>query len=283
MKQSLIPLILAVSLSLAGCHSTTQTTSGAEYLSQYKYVPVAPAERVAVSADGTKTEVIKSIDQRIREAAAVEPVLKFPARIGLARIDQGGLTTIPVQEADGWDNLRKQLGDNFGEFVPVNPMVARMVQENGVSGYGNRAAGIVDTIRLGAARQHLDAVLIYEVLSKETSRSNILAVANASIIGGFILPSKLYDAEGFGNAILIDVVQGYPYGTINTTVEKKSRLSSSWGWGSDSGDSDQFAEKVKARAAVQLSEEAYGMFLKLRAELAERQVKSNPTGRVRKD
>jgi len=269
MKRALI--ILALAVALTGCESTVQTTSGKEYLSQYKYVPVTPSMKVASSTDPTKTEDIKSIDQHIREVAAVEPILKFPARIGLARIDGGALTNIPVEEAGNWNAAREKLGNAFGEFIPVNTMVATMVAgEIRSSGRDEGVNSVIDVIRLGAARQHLDAVLIYEVLSKENSRSNILTVANASIIGGYLLPSKMYDAEGMGNAILIDVVQGYPYGTLNTVVGKQSRVSSSWGWGSDSGDSDAFSRKIKTQAAKQLSDEAYDMFMKLRTELAEK-------------
>lgn len=231
MKQ--VIAILAVCIALGGCSRTTQTTSGAEYLSQYKYVPVAPSVRISKSNNPSKVEEVKSIDQRIREAAAVEPVLKFPARIGLARIDRQ-LTNIPMEELESWNKTREKLGSGFGEFVPVNPLVATMVANDIATPHYNvsgSVSDIIDTIRLGAARQHLDAVLIYEVLSTEKRRKNMLAVANASIIGGYILPSTSYDAQGAGNAILIDVVQGYPYGTINTVVDKKTRLSSSWGWG----------------------------------------------------
>jgi hypothetical protein len=263
MKRALA--IISLSIVLASCTHTEQTTSGQEYLSKYQYVPAAPSQRVT-SADG-KQEEMKSIDQRVREVAAVEPILKFPARIGLARIDNGALTNIPAEEAEGWDKVRQKLGSSFGEFVPVNPLVARMVAEGGPS--RAQSSGVIDVIRLGAARQHLDAVLIYELISKETSRSNILAAANTTIIGGYVLPSQLNEAQGLGNALLIDVMQGYPYGTLNTIVGKKSRLSSSWGWGSGSGSREDFAAKVKTEASRQLAEEAYEMFVALRAKLAE--------------
>lgn len=263
---------LVFSLALLGCQSTVQTTSGSEYLSKYKEVPVSPGTQ-AYAYDSSRPGEIRSIDQRIRDVAAVEPVLRFPARIGLARIDNGILTNIPAAETESWNKARDRLGNGFGEFVPVNPMIAKMVGGNRPSHYEDRVSSVIDGIRLGAARQHLDAVLIYEVISKENSRSNILALADASIIGGFILPSTQHDAEGLGNAILIDVVQGYPYGTINTVVEKESRITSSWGWGTNKADEEEFSNKVKAKATEQLADEAYDMFMKLRAELAEKRLK----------
>ncbi|MDF3024983.1 MAG: hypothetical protein K0R10_2344 [Alphaproteobacteria bacterium] len=255
--------ITLLSIALAGCSHKTQTTSGREYLAQYSQVPVSEGSSV-VRADGTK-ERLKSIDERVRDAAAVEPVLKFPARIGIARITDGALTNMPPEEAASWDALCTKLGPGFGECVPVSPMIARMVSSG--ERYSDSLNTVVDTIRLGAARQHLDAVLVYEVLSRESSHKNILAVANLSIIGGYVLPSQTHDAVGLGNALLIDVVQAYPYGTLSTTVDKESRVSSSWGWGSDYKAGEKLADKIKAQAAKQLADEAYDMFNKLRNEL----------------
>jgi len=266
------PLFAALAFTvivLSACSRTTQTTSGEAYLSQYTHVPAAGPIRVTKDAAGTVTEEIKSMDQRIREAAAVEPVLKFPARIGLARVENGNLTVIPMEEADGWGKAAERLGKSFGEFVPVNPMVAQMAATSG--NYGQyRSAGTVDVIRLGAARQHLDAVLVYEVITKESEHRNILAAANTTILGGYILPSERHDAEGLGNALLIDVIQGYPYGTLSTVVEKKSRAASAWGWGSKHGDKVELSRKVKAQAAQQLADESYDLFNDLRAQLGQR-------------
>ncbi|MFH1158762.1 MAG: hypothetical protein V1721_07800 [Pseudomonadota bacterium] len=263
-----------IALTLAGCSTTVQTTSGEGYLSQYKYVPIASSASVVPATDGSNVEQVKSIDQRVREVAAVEPILKFPARIGLARIDNGTLTLIPSEEMTGWEKTREKLGESYGEFIPVNPIVARMVADSNRSmRYADRVDGIISTIRLAAARQHLDAVLIYEVLAKESQHSNILSAANVSIIGAYILPSKQQEVEGLGNALLIDVIQGYPYGTATTVVEKKTRMVSSWGWGSDYSDKTDFANIVKMQAGKQLSEEAYDMFVKVRVELEEKRKK----------
>lgn len=261
--------ITILSAALAGC-SAKQTTSGREYLAQYSKVPMMSGPTV-VSEDGKTTRHYKSIDERVREVAAVEPILKFPARIGIARITDGALTVMPAEEAQSWDELCKKLGPRFGECVPVSPMVARMVSRDSSDYYDGSVTGTMDTIRLGAARQHLDAVLVYEVLSRETSHKNILAVANLSVIGGYVLPANRHDAVGLGNALLIDVIQAYPYATFSTTVDKKSRVSSSWGWGSESRDGDALAAKVKAQAAKQLAESAYDIINSLRTDLLEAQ------------
>ncbi|HEX3993552.1 MAG TPA: hypothetical protein VHX39_20470 [Acetobacteraceae bacterium] len=263
-------LVAAAIIALSGCSSDVQTTSGANYLAQYHNVPVTPSQEIITSAGRQR---VKSIDQMVREAASVEPVLKFPARIGLARVDNGSLSNIPPAEAAAWQQTRDRLGAKFGEFVPLNLLVTEMVTNSPTitASYNLQINNIVDKIRLGAARQHLDAVLIYEVHSSESSGSNVLSAANISIIGGYILPSHYHDAQGYAEGLLIDVVQGYPYGTISATAGKESRVSSSWGWGSDYGNQVEFSNRVKSDAAIQLSQQAYDMFTKLATALAEKE------------
>lgn len=65
------------------------------------------------------------------------------------------------------------------------------------------------------------------------------------------------------------MIQGYPYGNVSAVVDKDTRLGSAWGWGSDDHD-ENFAEGVKTRAGVQLTEEAYNMFTGLERALANR-------------
>ena len=68
------------------------------------------------------------------------------------------------------------------------------------------------TIRLGAARQHLDVVLIYESFGKSQDRSNPLAITKLALIGYF-LPTENIEAEGLAQAVLVDVRNGYHYGS----------------------------------------------------------------------
>src|SRR5262245_15770727 len=101
---------------LAGCESYTQTTSGKDYLAKY---PIANAEPAT------------EIDNRVRAAADVEPLLRFPARIGLARIGgengHAGLGVPSPEEAKAWSEAAQRLGPKFGEFVPVSPLIAAML------------------------------------------------------------------------------------------------------------------------------------------------------------
>jgi hypothetical protein len=97
----------AMCLALAACETTSQTTSGRDYLDRYAQ---QAREQRQYGADGL------AIDSQIREAAAVEPLLHFPARIGIARIAPPGPTGgpalggIPENEAKAWSEAAARLG-----------------------------------------------------------------------------------------------------------------------------------------------------------------------------
>ena len=200
------PIFLAAML-LAGCEYNVQNSSGAEYLAA---TPAAAGK----------------LDQRITRAASVEPLLRFPARIGLARIVQGKLTTIPPGEGSLWGNMAES-HKAMGQFIPISPLIAEFT-EHQTRWAGADRSDVVETIRLGAARQHLDAVLIYEVGARARKGSNLLAIGDLTIIGAAILPSRTIKAQGVAQALLIDVRNSYPYGTAQAQADI-SRLSVAFG------------------------------------------------------
>ena len=256
-------IILAFSaVFLTACESTTQSTSGQSYLAKYAEARTNSSGNTASHSEAAPFETA------LKQVAAVEPTLRFPARIGLARIENGNLTTIPTNEADSWIELADNLGPGFGEFVPVSPIVAEMVtqsisQKKIFSGYD-----VINKIRLGAARQHLDAVFIYEAYAKSRSQNNILRIADLTIIGGFLLPSRYMEADGYAQGILIDVLQGYPYGTLSTALEKAETSFSTRS--RKDRTSAKLSDSAKAQTVAQLAQEAKELLLTLRLELAEK-------------
>ena len=207
MKHRVIGLLATASICLLGaCSATLQTTSGADYLAAYD----DPAYQPNTS----------SLDAEIREIAAIEPNLRFPARIGLARVDRGGgLINMPVEEGYLWQEASETLGADFGEFVPVSPFIASTVSVARPRGDNFRQSTLAN-IRRGAARQHLDYVLIYEVTTSHEKKANILSLGDATLLGLFILPSRQIEVEAVTSAVLMDVRNGYPYATITEYTEK---------------------------------------------------------------
>lgn len=256
MKQAVTIVLVALFVALSGCSATVQSTSGKSYLEKYSEVPAAETD---------VTEGVKGIDQLVREAASVEPVLRFPARIGLARIGEyGRLSAIPEAEAEHWMDLKARLGGGYGDFVPINPLVAALT--NSVMTREQRAAmDTVDEIRLAAARQHLDAVLIYEVSTSRQVRQNALAATDFTLITAFVLPTRKVKGVAVGNALLIDVIQGYPYGTAQADIEER-KMATLWGVESKTS---AMNERMRAAVTQALTDEAEIMFRELRLQIAE--------------
>ncbi len=205
------PLLLVV--ALAGCANSTQTTSGAAYLA-------------ARDGNGPLT-----IDADIARIAAVEPRLHFPARIGVAQVINGQLALPDAATADLFAGLA-QRHERLGSFIPVSPLIAAMVNGEGGTGietdYRSHSNTIVNEIRRASARQHLDYVLIYEVGARSTKADTVFALADVTLIGGAFLPTRSIKVAGIGQALFLDVRNGYPYGTAQAT-EDLSGLARSFG------------------------------------------------------
>lgn len=209
---------LLASALLAGCSTHVQDTSGRDYIQ-------SRPELVAKATTGESRDRA-DFRQQLRAAAEVEPRLRFPARIGLARIEGGRLTAIPPEEAEAWLKTSARLGPRFGEFVPVSPLIAELVaSEQGPARDRYHRSDLADTVRklrLGAARQHVDAVLVYEVAGHADDSSTLLSAADLSIVGMFVVPSRHLKAEGFAAALLLDVRNGYPYGTASARADDQN-------------------------------------------------------------
>ena len=248
-RMSLCLAAVAV-LALAGCGYHVQTSSGADYLSGY-------------SESGLVEET--AIDRQVREVAAVEPTLRFPARIGLARIDNGEMSAIPAEEAEAWAAAAERLGPAFGTFVPVNRLVAEMVAPQ--TGYRDasihRLKHVVEKIRLGAARQHLDAVMIYQTHYTADATDNVLSIADWTIVGAFLLPGQSIEATAFASALLVDVRNGYPYGMADAAIDRET-VSTTYGRRAISAD---LGERARTAAALALVEDVEQMMLDLKQEL----------------
>jgi len=225
-------------LFIGACETSLQTTSGADYLARYD------------SSYSTTTPVYADVDEDVRRIASIEPNLSFPARIGLARIEHGRLTALPEQDARIWQAQLEKIGRVYGDFVPVSPMIAEMVSPTS-NRRSNKTADVIAHIRRGAARQHLDYVLAYEVGASRRETSNALAFADLTIIGLFVLPSRTIDVEATASGLMLDVRTGYPYATLTTHADKSgvSRAVSERSTGLS------YADTAKAQAVSKLAEQ----------------------------
>jgi hypothetical protein len=201
-------LLLSTLVFASACTHTAQLTSGAEYLA------------------ATGPSGVIDVDAEIARIAGVEPNLRFPARIGVARIVNGALTSPTPEEGELLADLVAHHPE-MGAFVPISPLIAEMVNGKD-SGYPSGKSSTITEIRRAAARQHLDHVLIYEIGAKSSERDTPFALADVTLIGGAFLPTRQIKVAGVGQAILVDVRNGYPYGTA-TATEDLSGLARSFG------------------------------------------------------
>lgn len=231
-------MVAALAVGVGACSTHLQTSSGADYLARYD------------ASHETTNSVSSDVDADVRRIAAIEPTLAFPARIGLARIEHGRLTVLPEDEARIWQDVLEDLGSDYGEFVPVSPLIASMVSDAPAQRSSN-AAAIIGHIRRGAARQHLDYVLTYEVGSSREEKANALALADLTVIGMFVLPSRTIEIEASASGLMLDVRTGYPYATLTTHAEKSgvSRVVS------DGSTARTYADKAETRAVAKLAQE----------------------------
>jgi hypothetical protein len=175
------------------------------------------------------------------------------------------LTALPPDEAKAWSEAAGRLGAGYGEFVPVSPLIAAMLEPSiDPRERVSLAHHAIDNVRLASARQHLDAVLVYETDSTADAKSNPLSLAEWTLIGAFIVPSQNVRAEGVAQAILLDVRNGYPYGTVQASVDDTSV---SVRFETDEN-SNAMKDRVRVGAVAKLSVEAEAMMRKLQPELA---------------
>ena len=236
---SLIPLILA-SL-LAGCSNTARYSSGEAY---------ATARDVM--------DLPLSIDAEIAKATGVEPHLRFPAKIGVARIVNGTLTLPSPEKVDLFAGLAER-HQALGGFEAVSPLIAGMLTDE--AGYRNDTVNVVRSIRLGAARQHLDYVLIYEAGARSRQSDTPFALADITLIGAALLPTRSIRVTGIGQALFLDVRNGYACGNAQAMTDL-SGLATSFGAGRQR---DTLRDKAAIKVTAALIPEIEAMLAKLLA------------------
>lgn len=245
----LIGLLIILSLVSIGCQShSVQMTSGKKYISDYSQVEVKEANKT-------------STDKEVKLVAEIEPSLRFPARIGLVKIYNGKITNLSPEEVESWTKVKEEMGEKFGDFIPVSSMIAEMVyssQNRNTKRHGNPVE-IFRKVRLGAARQHLDYVLVYEVLSSTKTTKLASSIANWTIIGGYLIPSRQIKTTGHANALLLDVRTGYTYGTATATLNA-NEISA---WFNNRDKARNLADKNQISTVIKLIPEVQQMMKKL--------------------
>ena len=182
---------LLLGLFLSGCGADLQNIMGQDFLTRaglptgLQSAPVLPTAQM-LSSEPDPAQAAANFQAALQAAAATEPMLTFPAKIGIARIDGQEVSIIPPDEATAWTQLAQKIGPDFGEFTVLNPLVAEMMSQNMGASYGPGSGNVMQKVRLGAAQQHLDAVLVYMTYTKSEISKNLLALGDLTVLAGFL-------------------------------------------------------------------------------------------------
>jgi hypothetical protein len=278
MLKPVLPAFVLLALA-AGCSQhAAQSTSGAAYLARSVQAPLTPqpiTERRVVDGKLVETEIqTVSTDQLIRQAADIEPLLQLPARIGLARLENGALTTIPAGESAVWKRIAARHA-GLGSFAAIDPFLAgyvvRTVVPQDTRTLRRDIGDVITKIRLGAARQHMDAVLIYEVGMRPNGRTIVAGLGPIRVLGAAPLPDRPIEAEGVARAFLMDVRNGYPYGVASASVDLGELDRPFW----DDKPEDRHGIEAKARITTALAPEVEAMFGQLTRQMQARLATAN--------
>jgi len=168
---------------------------------------------------------------------------------------------------DAWLVLSENKAEKIGKIIPLSLLMAKFSPSRvALAPSANRfdsAENIERAICLGAARQNLDAVMIYEVYGKNKSSKNALSIANLSIIGAYILPTQRLNAVGHASAVLIDTRNGYPYLTASKTITEDT-LSTLI---QKNNQGDHLKQTVKTLVVQSLVEELFPAISQLKSDL----------------
>ncbi|MBE2214697.1 MAG: hypothetical protein IAE82_12570 [Opitutaceae bacterium] len=134
----------------------------------------------------------------------------MPARIGIARIEDGRIMPIPGDEWTTWRALQSRLTPALGELSPVTAVVAQSLTTAPVSRTPHDA---ITHLRLAAAREHLDAILLYEITTTHSMEQTELSLLDATIVGAWWFPVHKSHLAAHASATLIDVRSGLSYGS----------------------------------------------------------------------
>lgn len=154
--------------------------------------------------------LLRDLDQRAAAAASARPSFSLPARIGIARIENGVITPIPPEEWTTWQALRQQMSPAIGELSPVTALVAQSLTTGGVSGTPHDA---ITHLRLAAAREQLDLILLYDVSTVHTLERTEASFLDITIVGAWAFRTHKSHATAHASATLIDVRSGLSCGS----------------------------------------------------------------------
>lgn len=150
----------------------------------------------------------KVIDKDVEKIQTLKPQIRFPCRVAVAvRADGRGEWR--------WSPKDRQAMHSWGESLRKEGIASEVVFMSKMFTCGDDLKGL----RASAAKYGADALLVIAGSAATDSRLNALAILNATVVGGFVVPASHRDALFQIEGGFVDVNNGYLYAAVEAEGE----------------------------------------------------------------
>lgn len=166
-----------------------------------KTLALSDKERADLARTGTEAEVALLLDREVEA--------QLPTSLALARLHSGyyggrpDLTRVPVAEREQW----QQMAADHGRIVGVQAVTSLTVDRE-----DDEPVALSD-LRLAAARQGCELLLVYVQGEGSVDNLNDAAVLYWTLVGLWLVPGNVVEHETVYNGILVDCRSGAILGT----------------------------------------------------------------------
>jgi hypothetical protein len=166
-------------------------------------------------------EDLQVTDSRVCEVLALKPQLTFPCRIAVHLACDGNdwrWTAADKKLLESWAVTLRQEG--IASDVILMPSMFTPDHE-GKSEDGSENRTRLTSLRGSAARYGADALLVLKGAAQIDNHLNPAALANLTVIGGYVVPGSTCETLFVLQGCLLDVHNGFLYATVESEAEAK--------------------------------------------------------------
>ncbi len=192
-------LVMVLAALLCGCATAGKLQS--PDVGMTKALALSDEERADLARTGTEAEVARLLDREVEA--------KLPTSLALARLYSGyyrsrpDLTRVPVAERELWQEMSSEHAMIEGVQAVTSLTVDREDDE----------PVALSDLRLAAARQGCELLLVYVQGDGSVDNYNDAAVLYWTFVGLWLVPGNVVEHETVYNGILVDCRSGAILGT----------------------------------------------------------------------
>lgn len=182
--------------------------------------------------------------QTLAEAEGTQPQLSVPFRVAVAP---------PMWRANPrWTEKERAIIESWGADAKATDLVSSLEMIPAVSvelSKGGNGDDWLDAVRVAAARQHADAVLLIRDVEDSSEWLNVLSILDLTIVGAFVFPGHKTEAVSMMDALLLDNRNLYLYATAEAEGHAEDTTTYA------KLDSDGLIEEARRKALQRLGQE----------------------------